>query len=85
MTGDENMFLEKKDEPSDPVPGILTGVMEPQSPAYERERSLRVEDLPEVILNLQATVEDLQKRMAALEDMVRQIVATYKSIEPPKR
>lgn len=45
----------------------MTGVMEP-SALYERVGSLRVEDLPGIILSLQAEVAELRDRVRRLEE-----------------
>ena len=80
LTGEGDMFLSRKDVPGD----RLSVVEEPGMPEYERGKGLRVGELPEVILNLQAEVDDLRGRVAALEEMCRRIVATYKALDAPE-
>ena len=73
MTGDGNMFFEKKEEVA-PVPGVLTGVMEAEAPVYERGHGGGV---LEAALGRLASVEDRLSdaldRVSALEDRVREL------------
>lgn len=65
------MFFDGKKETPPPEPGLLAGVMEPGA-GYERMRSLRVEELPEIILSLQAEVGELRERVRRLEEKLEE-------------
>lgn len=69
ISGNAEMFQEKKDVAQEPESGVLTGVMEPEA-VYARVRGLRVEELPQILLSLQAEVEELRRRVEELEGEV---------------
>lgn len=66
MTGEGEKFFPKKLAVAD----VVSGVMEAVAPGYEKvlRSSLRVEELPEILLSLQAEVEELRRRVEALEN-----------------
>lgn len=71
LTGEGEMLFDGEKEKTPPDTGLLTGVMEPPA-GYERMRSLRVDELPEIILSLQAEVEELRERVKRLEEKLEE-------------
>lgn len=71
LDGEGEMFLKKNLSVAD----MVSGVMEADQPGYEKgvRSSLRVEDLPDILLSLQAEVEELRRRMEEMERWRREM------------
>lgn len=63
MTGDGEMFFEKKEGPDS---GVLTGVMEPE--AEYAPRQITLDELPGIIARMQAEIGELRERVRVLEE-----------------